>query len=56
MRQVKNHNNVCALGDAAAKPDDNLNSTHKTGNSATFTSGPAAMLQSVAPGRGGGST
>src|SRR5947209_17416142 len=28
----------------------------RIGTSVTFTSGPAAMLQSVAPGRGGGST
>src|SRR6478672_8819517 len=29
---------------------------NKIGRSATFTSGPAAMLHNVAPGRGGGST
>src|ERR1700687_3465518 len=50
--------NAWALGIASAHPDDRLNmpSTNKTGRSATFTSGPAAMLQRVAPGRGGGAT
>src|SRR6266849_2501204 len=47
-----------ALGIAADHPNDRLNmpSTDKTGTSTTFTIGPAAMLQSVAPARGGGFT
>src|SRR5712692_1520110 len=50
--------NAWALGIASAHPNDRLNmpSIDKTGSSTTFTSGPAAMLQSVAPGRGGGFT
>src|SRR5712692_7275325 len=50
--------NAWALGIASAHPNDRLNmpSIDKTGSSTTFTNGPAAMLQSVAPGRGGGFT
>ena len=49
--------NAGRLG-ATAGPDEPLKmeSAMSTGRSATFTNGPAAMLQSVAPGRGGGLT
>src|SRR5271169_6417304 len=41
-----------------AQPNDWITTkrTKQIGKRTTFTSGPAAMLQSVAPGRGGGST
>src|SRR5713101_5521497 len=47
-----------ALGIACDQPNDRLNqpSTDRSGSRTAFTSGPAAMLQRVAPGRGGGST
>ena len=50
--------NSWTLGRVFAQPNDRLNmkSTNRIGTRATFTSGPAAMLHSVAPGRGGGST
>src|SRR5579863_942205 len=47
-----------ASGMDVAQPSEWLTdaASAKTGTSATFTSGPAARLHSVAPGRGGGST
>src|SRR5271157_1280696 len=50
--------NAWTLGIASAHPAARLHmtSTDKIGSSPTFTSGPAAMLHRVAPGRGGGST
>jgi len=50
--------NAWALGIVSAHPSERFSvlSTDKTIRSATFTSGPAAMLQSMAPGRGGGFT
>jgi hypothetical protein len=59
--RLMNHtarNRACALGVAAAQPRLRLRkpSAVRMAKSATFTSGPAAMLHSVAPGRGGGST
>ena len=50
--------NAWALGMVSAHPNDRLNipSSDKMTRNATFTSGPATMLHSVAPGRGGGFT
>src|SRR5271157_4031691 len=50
--------NAWTLGIASAHPAARLHmtSSDKIGSSPTFTSGPAAMLHRVAPGRGGGST
>jgi hypothetical protein len=46
------------LGIASAHPNERLNcpTTDKIGRGTEFTSGPAAMLQRVAPGRCGGLT